>query len=350
MMVSPYIRRLPVIAAILALALGLTACGDDGSGGGSGGQDLGKATIVLGGKVITWAPAYVAVCEGYFKNHGLDVDLTVSPQGTTSAIAGLVSGDALSAMTGAPAAVSPIREGAPVQMLFNASLGYGVQVVASKKMMAEKNITKDSSLEDRVKAMRGETVAILNPGDSIDQLLRFVLPKYGMNPDKDIRMLALNNYTSMFAAMKIDKIGVMAGSPPNGNQAESQGIGQILFSGNEFQELKNYPYLVGSANTRELKQDPDRIKALVAGMGDAMKLLRDDPDAGKACMRKEFADLDEQTFDAAYADTVKSVPDSPLITPEAFKSLSDFADASGQPLGVDYDKAVAADIVKESVG
>jgi NitT/TauT family transport system substrate-binding protein len=350
MMVSPYIRRLSAIAATLTLALGLTACGDDGSDSGSGGQDLGKATIVLGGKVITWAPAYVAVCEGYFSDHGLDVELTVSPQGTTSAIAGLVSGDALSAMTGAPAAVSPIREGAPVQMLFNASLGYGVQVVASKKMMAEKNITKDSSLEDRVKAMRGETVAILNPGDSIDQLLRFVLPKYGMNPDKDIRMLALNNYTNMFAAMKIDKIGVMAGSPPNGNQAESQGIGQILFSGNEFEELKNYPYLVGSANTRELKQNPDRIKALVAGMGDAMKLLRDDPDAGKACMRKQFADLDQQTFDAAYADTVKSVPDSPLITEEVFKSLADFAEASGQPLGVDYDKAVAADIVKESVG
>lgn len=349
-MVSPYIRRLSAIAATLTLALGLTACGDDGSDSGSGGQDLGKATIVLGGKVITWAPAYVAVCEGYFSDHGLDVELTVSPQGTTSAIAGLVSGDALSAMTGAPAAVSPIREGAPVQMLFNASLGYGVQVVASKKMMAEKNITKDSSLEDRVKAMRGETVAILNPGDSIDQLLRFVLPKYGMNPDKDIRMLALNNYTNMFAAMKIDKIGVMAGSPPNGNQAESQGIGQILFSGNEFEELKNYPYLVGSANTRELKQNPDRIKALVAGMGDAMKLLRDDPDAGKACMRKQFADLDQQTFDAAYADTVKSVPDSPLITEEVFKSLADFAEASGQPLGVDYDKAVAADIVKESVG
>ncbi|HEY7591524.1 MAG TPA: ABC transporter substrate-binding protein [Actinophytocola sp.] len=349
-MVAPKIRRLPVLAAALALALGLTSCGEDGDSGGSGGHDLGEATIVLGGKVITWAPAYVAICQGYFSDHGLDVDLTVSPQGTTSAIAGLVSGDALSAMTGAPAAVSPIREGAPVQMLFNASIGYGVQVVGSEKMLAEKHITKDSSLEDRVKALKGETVAILNPGDSIDQLLRFVLPKYGMDPDKDIRMLALNNYTNMFAAMKIDKIGVLAGSPPNGNQAESQGVGQILFSGNEFPELKNYPYLVGSANTRELKQNPDRVKALVAGMGDAMKLLRDDPDAGKSCLRKEFADLDQKTFDSAYADTVKAVPDSPLITPEVFKSLSDFAAASGQPLGVDYQKAVAADIVKDSVG
>jgi sulfonate transport system substrate-binding protein len=292
----------------------------------------------------------VAVCQGYFKDHGLDVNLTVSPQGTTSAIAGLVSGDALAALTGAPPAVAPIREGAPVQMLFNASLGYSVQVVGSKKTLAAKHITKESSLEDRVKALKGETVAILNPGDSIDQLLRFVLPKYGMNPDKDIRMLALNNYSNMFAAMKVDKIGALAGSPPNGNQAESLGIGQILFSGDEFAELKNYPYLVGSANTRELKQNPDRVKALVAGIGDAMKLLRDDPNAGKSCLRKEFGDLDQKTFDAAYDYTVKSVPDSPLITPEVFKSLSDFADASGKPLGVDYDKAVAADIVKESVG
>lgn len=350
-MVASKIRRLPVLVAALALALGLTSCGDDGgAGGGSGDQDLGKATIVLGGKVITWAPAYVAVCQGYFTDHGLDVDLTVSPQGTTSAIAGLVSGDALAALTGAPPAVAPIREGAPVQMLFNANLGYSVQVVGSAKMLAKKHITKDASLEDRVKALRGETVAILNPGDSIDQLLRFVLPKYGMDPDKDIRMLALNNYQNMFAAMKIDKIGVLAGSPPNGNQAESQGIGQILFSGNEFTELKQYPYLVGSANTRELKSNPDRVKALVAGIDDAMRLLRDDPDAAKPCLRKEFGDLDDKTFDAAYADTVASVPDSPLITPEVFQALSDFADASGHPLGVDYEKAVAADIVKESVG
>ncbi len=350
-MVSSKIRRFPAIAAALALTLGITSCGEDSPPSGAAeDRDLGQATIVLGGKVITWAAAYVAVCEGYFEDHGLDVELTVSPQGTTAAIAGLVSGDALSAMTGAPASVSPIREGAPVQMLFNASIGYGVQVVGSNDVLAKKNVTEQSTLEERVHALRGETVAILNPGDSIDQLLRFVLPKFGMDPDKDIRMLALSNYSNMFAAMKTDKIGVLAGSPPNGNQAESQDLGKILFTGNEFEEIANYPYLVGSANTREIAQNPDRVKALVAGIDDAMKLLRDDPAAAKPCMQKEFADLDAKTFDAAYDYAVQSIPDSPLITPEVFGSLAEFAEASGEPLGVDYEKAVAADIVKDSVG
>jgi len=343
------------------MVLGASACGggstdssanakSSSANAKSGVKDLGKAKIVLGGKVITWAPAFVAVCNGFFKDHGLDVELTVSPQGTTAAIAALVSGDAISAMTGGSAAVSPVREGAPIQMLFNASLGYGVQVVASNDLLKRKGVTPAAPLEQRVKALQGEKVAILNPGDSIDQLLRYVLPKYGMNPDKDITMVALNSYGPMFAAMKINQIGVLAGSPPNGQTAESKGLGKILFSGDEFPGLAKYPYLVGSANTSEISGHPDRVKALVSGIADAMKLLRDNPDAGKSCLRKQFPDLDQATFDSAYKYAVSTVPDSPLITPESFKSMSDFADASGKPLGVTYDKAVASAIVKSALG
>lgn len=343
----------PVLLALLAAAtLVLSACGGGGgssAAGGSGtGGGLGDVKIILGGQVVTWAPAYVAVCDGDFRKHGLNVDLTVSAQGTTSAIAGLVSGDAISAMTGAPAAVSPVRQGAPVRMLFNASVGYGVQVVASNDLVQRKHITASMPLADRIHALKGQTVAILNTGDSIDQLLHYVLPKYGMSA-KDITEIALNNYSSMFAAMKAHKIDVLAGSPPNGNQAESQGIGRILFSGNEVPGLTNYPYLVGSVNTRELQSDPAQVKALVAGLADAMKTLRSNPESGRACLRKQFPDLDRKTFDSAYDFAVKSVPASPLITPAVFASLTNFAQASGDPVGVGYDKAVAADIVKQAL-
>lgn len=337
---------------LLATAvLGLSACGGSGSGSAgsaSGGGDLGNAKIILGGQVITWAPAYVAVCDGDFVKHGLHVTLTVSAQGTTSAIAGLVSGDAISAMTGAPAAVSPVRQGAPVQMLFTASKGYAVQVVASNDLIKRKHITASTPLAQRIQALKGETVAILNPGDSIDQLLRYTLPKYGVKIS-DITEISLNNYSAMFAAMKTGKVTVLAGSPPNGNQAESEGIGQILFAGNDVPGLTDYPYLVGSVNTRELQSNPAQVKALVAGLGDAMKTLRTDPDSAKACLRKQFPDLDQKTFDSAYAFAVKGVPDSPMITPAIWGSLTGFAKASGDPVGVSYQQAVASDIVKQAL-
>jgi NitT/TauT family transport system substrate-binding protein len=323
--------------------------GGEASQAGEPAEDLGAATLVLGGKVITWAPAYVGVCEGFFADEGLDVTVTPSEQGTASAIAALVSGDALSAMTGGPAAVNPIREGAPVKLLFNASVGFGAQIVVSNEVMERTGVTQDSPLAERVEALRGETLAILNPGDSVDQLFRYLLPQYGMNPDTDVTLLALSNYTNMLAALRQGEIGGFGGSPPNGSTAEAQGIGQILIAGNEIEGLESYPYLVGSANVGDLENNPERVAALVRGMASAMEFLRENPEGGKPCLREQFPDLDQATFDGAYEFAMSAVPESPLITEEVFQSLADFAEASGQPLGISYEEAVAADFVREAL-
>lgn len=360
-----------------ALALILAACGGaeapEASGtGGDGGdqseaateaatedaaseeaaapQDLGSATIVLGGRVITWAPAYVAVCEGTFEDEGLDVELTVSEQGTASAISALVAGDVLSAMTGGSAAVNPVREGAPVQLLFNASVGHGVQLVASEEMLERKGVAVDAPLEERVRALEGETIAILNPGDSVDQFVRYLLRQNGMNPDEVVTLQALSNYSNMFAAMRNNQIGVLGGSPPNGNQAEVEGLGQIFISANEVAGLDTYPYLIGSANTGDLENEPDRVRALVRGIAAAMDIIRESPDVAEACMREEFSELDDATFASAWETTLSTLPESPLISEEAYQALEDFAEDSGTPLGVSYEEAVASDFVTEALG
>lgn len=341
----------PLVFAV-ALTLGLTACGGEqpsADSSGSGTPDLGKATIVIGGKVITWAPAYIAVCEGFFEQYGLQVEVVPSEQGTTSAIAGLVSGDVLSAMTGAPASVNAVRQGAPVQMLFNASIGYGVQVIAGNAWFDRQGVSPDADLQTRIQSLRGARIAILNPGDSVDQLLRYVLERYGLNPDTDVTITALNNYSNMIAALSRDEIDLMGGSPPNGDQVEQQDLGQIYFNGGEIEGLEQYPYLVGSANTRTISSDPAEVEALVKGIADALDLMRENPDQGKPCMREQFPDLDQATFDAAYEFTVQNVPESPLVTEEVFQALVDFSEASGNPIGVSYEDAVAVEIVQKAL-
>lgn len=340
----------------MVVVLGLTGCGSgdeepasEDSGGSEGVPDLGSATIVLGGKVITWLAPYVAVCEGLFSAYGLDVEVVPSEQGTTSAIAGLVSGDVLSAGTGATAMTNAVREGAPIQMLFNSSIGYGVQVIMSNDYLESSGVSVDESLEERVQALEGARIAILNPGDSIDQLLRFLLPEYGLDPDTDVTITALSNYSNMIAALSQGDIDVMAGSPPNGDQVEQQGFGQILLNGNEVEGLDDYPYLVGSANVSAIEDDPEPVKALVKGIADSLDLLREDPDAGRECMREQFPDLDEATFDASYEFSVASLPESPLITEDIYESLLDFAEASGTPIDVSYEDAVNVDIVQEAL-
>lgn len=372
-------RRAPLMAFLMAFMLLLAACGgddepsgtpsptgttspsptatagddgsddDDGDDGEEPVEDLGEAIVMLGGRVITWAPAFYAECGGHWENHGLRASVVPSEGGTTPAIAALVSRDILSAMTGSAAGIGPVREGAPLQLLFQASQGYSVQVAASNQWMEEKGITSDSPLEDRVRAMEGATAAILSPGDSIEGLYRYTLPKYDLDPDTDITMTAMD-YPAMLASLSRNQIDVMAGSPPWGAQAVAEGFGQILFNGNEIAGLDQLPYLVGSVNTREIQDNPARVIALLRGLDDAMAEMRADPDAARQCMRDLFSELDEDTFTGAYEFALTTLPESPAISEEVFAALEAFAEEGGNPLGVSYDQAVAHPITEEALG
>lgn len=313
-------------------------------------EHLGEATIMLGGKVITWAPTWVAVCEGFFEDHGLTVTVTPSEGGTTPAIAALVSGEILSAMTGSAAGIGPIREGAPVKIAIVASEGYGVQLTASNEWIESSGVSPDDPLEDRVKALEGARVAINNPGGSVQALLNWALPRYDLDPDTDITQISIGDYPAMLGAMSQGEIDVFGASPPWGSQANSQGIGEVFINANEFEGLDTLPYLTADVNENDIENNPERVIALIRGMADAMEFLRENPEGGKECIREQFPDLDDASFDDTYAFAMSTIPDSPAITPERWAALEEFAEFSGSPLGVAYEDAVPVDILEEALG
>ena len=312
--------------------------------------DLTEGTILLGGRVITWAPAYLADSLGYFEEEGLDIELVVSAQGAPAAMAALVSGDALSSMTGAPAAVAPIREGAPVQMLFNASVGYGAEITVRPEFIEETGVGPDAPLEERIAALEGATLGIYNPGGSIDQLWRFILPQQDIDPDRDVQLVALQNAAGQVSALSAGDIDAMGVSPPSGALAEAEGFGVIYIRGNEIEGLEEYPYLVGSARTADMEGDgADAIQGVIRALAKGMNVLRENPEEAMPPLREEFSDLDDATFEAAFEAVLASLPESPLITEQAYQQLVDFSEAQGNPIEIPYEELVAVDIVEEAL-
>lgn len=312
--------------------------------------ELVEATILLGGKVITWGPTYCALGLGYFEDEGLDVELVVSSQGAAAAMAALVSGDILVAMTGAPAGVAPVREGAPTKLLFVASGAYGAQLTARNEFLEEIGLGPDDSLETKVKALKGATLGIYNPGGSVDQLWRYLLPKYGLDPDKDVTLVAMQNAAGQFAALAKGDIDVMGVSPPNGARAENEGFGTIFIDPLEVEGLDSYPYLVGSANTGDIENRPELLIGVVRAVARAMEELKTDPEKCLPVLRAEFADTDDASFEAGIDAMLSFLPDSPVITQAYYEALVAFAEAQGKPLGVTYDELIAGDIANEALG
>jgi NitT/TauT family transport system substrate-binding protein len=313
-------------------------------------REIVEGTILLGGKVVTWAPAYCAKFLGHFEDEGLDIDLVVAQQGAAAAMAALISGDALSAMTGAPAGVAPVREGAPTKLLFVASGVYGIQVTARNDFLTEAGVGPESSLEDRVRALAGATLGIYNPGDSVDQFWRLLLPQYGINPDTDVEIVSMQNAAGQFAALANGQLDAMGVSPPGGAQAESEGFGTILIDATEVAGLDRYPYLVGSANTSDIEERPEAIIGIVRAIATSMEELKTNPDACRPLLREEFSETDDASFDEGFDRMLAYLPESPVITQEYYDSLVAFAEAQGNPLGLTYDELVAGEIASQALG
>ena len=82
-------KRLLATASVIALGLGLAACGDDGGGSGDGGMD--KVSLSL--PPASPSGAYqLGKNQGFFEEEGIDLELVIN-QGGAAVIPGLVSGN-----------------------------------------------------------------------------------------------------------------------------------------------------------------------------------------------------------------------------------------------------------------
>jgi NitT/TauT family transport system substrate-binding protein len=340
----------------LAVSLTLVACGGSDSTTEStdstvpeSAEELTPVNIVVGGKVIAWAPIYVARDLGYFEDEGLAAEVVISQQGAPAAMSALLSGDAFVAMTGLPAALAPIAEGAPLKLLFTAAKIDSAQMTASPEFLERTGVTPESSLEDRVRALDGATVGIYNPGDSVDQLLRYTLQTYGIDPN-DLEIISLQNAAGQVSALQAGQIDVMIVSPPAGALAEAEGFGRIFIRASEVPPLDNYPYLVGTARASSLDgPESDMVKGLIRAMNRALDTLRSSPEDTRSLLRAEFAEVDDDSFEIVFEEMLTQLPASPLITEELWGSALEYAEAQGRPLTALYEETVASQIVEDAL-
>ena len=160
----------------------------------------------------------IAVNQGYYKKHGLDVEIIKT--NTTAAVQAMLAGKMQMATgAGAAAFVTATLEGAPPFVL----VGSWVNVFPYK-VMAHKGIKK---IED----LKGKTGHVGAPFGTIpDTALRFALNRLKIDPEKDVKLVQHSNAdpASILAAMEKGEVqfGILA--PPFDLIAEKRGYEMLL--------------------------------------------------------------------------------------------------------------------------
>jgi len=160
----------------------------------------------------------IAVKEGYYKKHGLDVEIIKT--NTTAAVQAMLSGKMQMATgAGAAAFVTATLEGAPPFVL----VGSWVNVFPYK-VMAQKSI---KNVED----LKGKTGHVGAPFGTIpDTALRFALNRLRIDSEKDVKLVQHSNAdpASILAAMEKGEVQFGIFAPPFDLIAERRGYQMLL--------------------------------------------------------------------------------------------------------------------------
>jgi NitT/TauT family transport system substrate-binding protein len=210
---------------------------------------------------MSMVPIAIAREAGYFQEQGLDLDATFINASAQNAAA-LLSGEVdVSALGG----IGPIRArlGGTDLLLIGATKPY-----FSGSLVARPEV---ASLAD----LRGRQIGITGKGGNTDLMMRVVLPRHGLEPDRDVMLFDTGNNPETLAALTAGNIAAAALTPPGDERARSLGFPTLV---DVTAARIYYPALTLGTADSTLTKRAEVLERFLRSYGQAVHRYRTDKD------------------------------------------------------------------------
>ena len=325
-----------VVLAVTALPLGVFAAKKDGTD-----EKLTKVTLNEVAHSIFYAPQYVAIEEGYFKDEGLDLTL-VTGFGADKTMTAVISGEADIGFMGAEASVYAYQEGAtdPVVNFAQLTQRAGNFLVAREEM-------PDFKWED----LKGKKILGGRKGGMPEMVFEYTLRKNGLDPQKDLTIDQSIDFGSTAAAFTGDvSADFTVEFEPSATALEKEGAGYVVASLGV--DSGYVPYTSYSAKTSYMEKNPEIIQKFTNALQKGMEYVQSHtPEEIAEVIAPQFAETDLDTVTAIVKryydqDTWKS---NLIFEKESFELLEDILEDSGElSERVSYENLVTTKYAQEA--
>ena len=325
-----------VVLAVTALPMGVFAAKKDSTE-----EKLTKVTLNEVAHSIFYAPQYVAIEEGYFKDEGLDLTL-VTGFGADKTMTAVISGEADIGFMGAEASVYAYQEGATDAVVNFAQLTQraGNFLVAREEM-------PDFKWED----LKDKKVLGGRKGGMPEMVFEYILRKNGLDPQKDLTIDQSIDFGYTAAAFTGDtSADFTVEFEPSATALEKEGAGYVVASLGV--DSGYVPYTSYSAKTSYMEKNPEIIQKFTNALQKGMEYVQSHtPEEIAEVIAPQFAETDLDTVTAIVKryydqDTWKS---NLIFEKESFKLLEDILEDSGElSERVSYEDLVTTKYAREA--
>lgn len=151
-----------------------------------------------------------------------------------------------------------------------------------------------------VQDLRGRTLGVSAVGTTSDVAARMMIRHFGVDPDKEIKVVALGSDRARFAALKEGIVDVAVISPPA--DAEGKKIGMNVLA--RAYELFNFPFVGMGAQVKKIREKPDEVKKMLKASIRANRFIRENRE-GSIQVLAEWSRTSREAAEVSYDGTYK---------------------------------------------
>lgn len=321
------------VVLILMLTIGLTACGEKE-------EAVQKVRVAEVTRSIFYAPEYVAIEKGFFKEEGLNIELTTT-WGGDKTMTTLLSNGADVALVGSETSIYVHAQGSDDPVINFAQLTQtdGTFLVSRERV---ENFEWDQ--------LKGSTFLGQRKGGMPQMVGEFVLKNHDIDPQNDLNLIQnidFANVANAFASGTGDYVQLFE---PTASIFEQEGKGHIVASFGT--ESGHVPYTTFMAKDSYMKENKETVEKFTKALYKAQQWVEEHSAA-------DIAKVIEPYFEDTEVDLIETVVDryksqgsfatDPILDEEEWNNLQAIMDEAGElPQAIDHKTLVNTSIAEKA--
>lgn len=301
-------------------------------GGCKKSSDLEKVTLNEVAHSIFYAPQYVAIEEGYFKEEGIDLTL-VTGFGADKTMSAVVSGEADIGFMGSEASIYAYNEGAA-----DFAVNFAQLTQRAGNFLVAREVMPGFKWED----LKGKDVLGGRKGGMPEMVFEYILKQNGIDPAADLNINQSIDFGSTAAAFSGGQGEFTVEFEPGATTLEKEGSGFVVASLGV--DSGYVPYTAYCTKTSFMEKHPEVVQGFTNALQKGMDYVNTHtPEEIAKVIEPQFKETDLETITTIvkrYYDQ-NTWKENLVFEEESFNLLQDILEDAGElSQRAPYDKLV----------
>ena len=269
---------------------------------------------------LSFAAIFLADKTGLWAKNGLEAEVK-QVQGGPLAMVALTNREAQFAGVASTDPVIGWDKGIKTLAISAFTGSLDMQITARNDWLSRVGTSPKSPLEEKLKSFKGARIGSSTIGGGPAQYTRYLARTVGLDPERDIKILAVGFGAARMAALRTNQVDVTVGSAPESDQVELEGFGSLYVDcTNEVPIFREFPYTIAVVTPQLANDQPDVVRRIAQTLGQANDLFHTKFGEAVDILKQQSPNIPAKAIENALQRARNSYPRGGRMTPAMWEN------------------------------